>query len=49
MSEGRSKDLQANDYDGECQNLPDYPIKVRNPKLEAQGIDCLGLLVFSKS
>lgn len=46
---GRSEDLQANDFDGQCQILPDYPIEVRNPKLGAQGIDCLGLLVFSKS
>lgn len=32
MSEGRSKDLQTNDFDGQAQNLLDYPTEVRNLK-----------------
>lgn len=49
VSESQSKDLQTNDFDGQCWNLQGYSIEVYNLKPGSQGIDCLGLCVFLKN
>lgn len=49
MSEGRSEDLQANDFDGQCQNLSDYPVEVLNPKLRLKELTAWGCLYFQRA